>query len=177
MIIGLVGQKSSGKSTLARMLVKHRGYRRVPFAGPLKAMLIAFLVAQGCSVTEATRYVDGDWKEVLNPYLNGRTTRYAMQTLGTEWGRELISPTLWVDSWCRSLDDRDTVVDDVRFANEVDAIRERGGVLVRVARPGQPAADDAHASETELRGLRVDFMIVNGGEKESMLALLDEGLR
>jgi hypothetical protein len=70
-------------------LVNHRGFARVRFAGPLKAMMAAL----GCTNAE----IDGDRKEVPCDLLGGKSPRWAMQTLGTEWGRKLIGDDL-VDS-------------------------------------------------------------------------------
>ena len=96
------------------------------------------------------RMVEGDLKETPTDHLNGRSPRHAMITLGTEWGRDLIHPDLWVDTETAHLlgfhSPRDRVLfDDVRFPNEVAAIRRLGGLIWRVERPGLTAL--AHESE------------------------------
>lgn len=172
MIIGIVGPKGSGKSTLAGLLVR-RGFTRLSFAGPLKSMIRALLREQGASAETITRMVDGDLKEVGTSLLGGRSPRYAMQTLGTEWGRELIGHGFWLDSWAtRAAAIDDVACDDVRFLNEAERIRDLGGVVVRVVRDLSTAVD-SHVSETELSMIHPDHAVTNPPDvPEGMLTQL-----
>lgn len=184
-VIGVTGKAGSGKSTLARHLVDCHAAIRIPFAKPLKSMLLDLLAAQGLDIAVAMRMIDGDLKEVPSEVFGGRTTRHAMQTLGTEWGRAL-SPTFWVDAWRRSVfrshsvaavtDMRRLVVvaDDVRFPEEVAAIRGLGGIIVRVDRPGAGLGGSAggHASETTDLGTP-DMVINNDGSLDWLHTQID----
>ena len=145
MIIGLVGLAGSGKSTAARELVRHYGLEPRKFAAPLKDMMRQFLRGQGATEREVERMIEGDLKEQPTPYLKGSTPRYAMQTLGTDWGRALIHEDLWCDAAARSIT-RPTVFDDVRFENEAAAIRKAGGAVVCIVRPGV-VRGSGHVSE------------------------------
>lgn len=140
-LIGFCGIAGSGKSTAAGHLVAAHGFRRVRFAGPLKAMLAAL----GCSPEE----IDGAAKELPCDLLGGRTPRQAMQTLGTEWGRQLVAPDLWTRAWARAANGLPLVVaDDVRFPNEAEAIRARGGIVIEITSPcAGSASGSSHASE------------------------------
>ena len=141
-IIGLIGGPGSGKSYVADLLGQRWGYSLVKMSAPLKDML------RGLGLTEDE--IEGDLKEEPCALLSGRTPRYAMQTLGTEWGRELISPTLWADLWRHRLGPLSRiVVDDVRFPNEVELIREEGGLILRVdgRLKTRTNANEAHAAE------------------------------
>jgi hypothetical protein len=76
----------------------------------------------------------GHLKEKPSPLLGGKTPRHAMQTLGTEWGRNLISADLWTNAWLVPVQEhlangRCVVVDDVRFKNEMQIIHGLGGEL------------------------------------------------
>ncbi len=65
-----------------------------------------------------------------------------METLGTDWGRRMISPGLWANAveikiravWrdCPS----PIVIDDMRFPSDWSVIERLGGILVRIVRPG-----------------------------------------
>jgi hypothetical protein len=139
-LIAFTGLAGAGKSTAAAHLVKHRGFTRVRFAGPLKAMMAAL------GLTAAQ--IDGNEKELPCELLGGKTPRHAMQTLGTEWGRTCIGDDLWIRAWQAALPATgNVVVDDCRFPNEAEAVRAAGGLLVRIERPGTGTAS-AHSSET-----------------------------
>lgn len=152
MIIGLCGLAGSGKSEVAKMLLEQGNFERIAFADPLKSMLAAV------GFTHAQLY--GDEKEVEIADL-GATPRRMMQTLGTEWGRDLVHPEIWVKLWLRKVhaSKSHVVVDDVRFENEVETIHGLGGQVWRVDRPGSASAD--HESERYAASLPADLTIFN----------------
>lgn len=154
-IIGFAGRAGAGKTTAAQHLVQHHGFERVRFAGPLKAMMRAL----GCTEEE----VDGARKEQPCDLLGGRTPRQAMQWLGTEWGRDMIAPDLWTRAWEYAAAGKSrVVVDDVRFPNEVEAIRQLGGVVVQIVPVGEfPDATTLAGHISERGGLDIDAHIVN----------------
>lgn len=150
-IIGLSGAAGSGKSTAACHL-EDAGFSRIRIIGALKAMMRAYYAYCGLPESEIERRIEGDMKEQPDPLLCGATPRYAMQTLGTEWGRQMISPDLWMTSWRAAVlsairEGKYVVTEDVRFADEADAIRELGGIVVRIEGQSRRDAGSAHASE------------------------------
>jgi hypothetical protein len=151
-LAGLAGLAGSGKGACADYLVQRHGFVRVKFAGPLKAMLRALLREMDVGPVTIERMIEGNLKEVPSPYFNGFSPRHAMQTLGTEWGRDLIGEDFWVDAWRSAVSERlkagsKVVVDDCRFGNEARMIWRLGGVLLSVVRPDvEPVS--AHVSET-----------------------------
>lgn len=163
-VIGLTGMAGSGKSTVARHLVDRWGAQVKKFAGPLKDMMRAL------GLTEAE--IEGDRKELPSDLLCGATPRHAMQTIGTEWGRVLIHPDLWVRAWERRVSGEGLfVADDCRFVNEAEAIRRLGGTVVRVWRTGQVTGD--HASETGQSLIRPDHILVNDSDIPGLLGKAD----
>lgn len=171
MIIGLTGYAGSGKSTAAKILVERHGFTLVKFAGPLKQMMRCLGLGD--------REIEGDLKETPHAVLCGKTPRHAMQTIGTEWGRNLIGPDLWVNvameaAW-KVLDQGGRVViDDCRFQNEAAAVRTEGGIIVEVMRPGV-GPQSGHASENQIPD--PDRLLVNGGTVEDMALRVAELLR
>jgi len=155
-----------GKTTVANLLLEHQ---RVSFAAPLKRAVWTLLHDLG--VLESFRYVYTD-KEAIIPEL-GVSARHMMQTLGTEWGRACIHPDFWVkiarvnaerimaDGGC-------VVVDDARFPNEATMIRNLGGALWRIDRPGV-SYDGDHCSEGGLEDITPDRVIVNDGTINQLL--------
>ena len=165
-VVGLTGIAGSGKSTIAQELVAQAGFVRVRFGVFLKSMLRGFYTECGLSELEIERRIEGDLKEVPDPLLCGKTPRYAMQTLGTEWGREKIDPDLWLNAWSARADKEisagnDIVVDDLRFPNEAKAVSERGGVVVKLIGRGIGVGD--HPSEQPLAS---DCVVSNTGSVE-----------
>lgn len=164
-LIGLYSPcMGSGKTELTNVLVDLHGYTPVKFAGTLKSMIRTLLVDAGSSPLEAFEYTEGSRKEEIIPFF-GVTTRYLMQTLGTEWGRNQVKGTVWIDvakAKIQKLLDygHNVVVDDMRFPNEFQAIKDLGGLTVRVIRPGL-ADTTGHTSEGQLEHLEFDYNLVN----------------
>lgn len=160
MIIGLIGGAGAGKDTFAEALPPR--YERRKFAGPLKNMFRTLLAVQGVTYPQRERMIEGDLKEVPSKFLEGKTPREAMQTLGTEWGRNLIGPDLWVNAAMQGLAG-DAVFTDVRFPNEAKAIKAAGGMLFRIVRADATRVAP-HESESALDDFHADWTVHNGME-------------
>jgi hypothetical protein len=175
-IIGLAGLKGCGKSTVAQHLAGEHGFARIRFAAPLKSMIGRLLDEMGIGHHQAWHLIEGDHKETPTPLFMGQTPRHAMQTLGTEWGRDLIGPDFWVACWrhmverarldhiaetCGGVTPIHVVAEDCRFPNEAAAIRALGGRVVWIDRPGLAAT--GHASENSLTAADCDAVIRNDG--------------
>lgn len=159
-IIGLYSSVAgSGKSTVARLLYS-RGYERVSFADPLKSMAYSLFVDLGMDTKEAFAAIT-DNKADLIPSI-GVTGRHVLRTLGTEWGRDCVHPELWLRCWeAQVAGHPKAVADDVRFPNEAALIKQKGGQLWRIIRPGHTNDDGEHASEGALDDWEFDQVIVN----------------
>ena len=159
----LIGLYSSapgcGKSTVADLLIEHQ---HVSFAASLKRAVFNMLRELDLP---GSHYVFTD-KEAIIPGL-GVSARHMMQTLGTEWGRACIHPDFWV-MIARAKAERimkdgvSVVIDDVRFPNEAAMIRDLGGELWRIDRPGV-SYSGSHESEGGLEDITPDRVIVNDG--------------
>lgn len=153
-IVALCGKAGSGKTTAARWL-NDRGYVTVKFATALKTML--------SSIGLSHQELEGDLKEVPCALLMGKTPRQAMQSLGTEWGRQCIDQDIWVHLWKNHVCNlrqwgNKIVVDDVRFPNELEAVKSLGGISVMIRRKSAKPVND-HSSEDNQ--LDTDFSINN----------------
>lgn len=167
-IIGLVGHAGAGKDTAAEYLVEHFGFCAVSFAAPLKNMLEALFEDAG---------VDHAW--LHEPHLKGElipglgfSARHLMQTLGTEWGRQLHGPDWWVKLTAARLGlhnlphsapvhDR-LVLTDVRFPNEAAWVNHLGGRCIRLHRE-QATPVRPHESEQHIDALPVALEVSNNG--------------
>lgn len=167
MIIGITGRKGSGKDTAANFILHHPDYKdwaRVKFADGLKTMLQSFLAYLDVNPFIIKRMIEGDLKETPCSLLGGKTPRHAMQTLGTEWGRQMIGDNIWVEATKdRCAQFENCIITDVRFENEVEALHEMGGKLIKVNRPGLLETDH-HLSEVFITHLEADYQIENDGQ-------------
>ena len=161
-IIGIYSPAPHSGKTLASNVLTHQGFTRLSFAAPLKRMCIEFLMMLGYSKAAALEYVFTN-KEALIPEIN-QTPRHLMQTLGTEWGRNLIDNDVWLTIFEQTSKEFDKiVVDDVRFPNEAEKIKQMGGEMWKVVRPSA-SHNGAHSSEGQLDGWNgFDHVIYNDG--------------
>jgi rhodanese-related sulfurtransferase len=163
-LIALVGLRRSGKDTAARALID-AGYENVKFADVLKAMLRTYLAFRGMPPCQVEAVIEGEMKERPLAVFGGKSARFAMQSLGTEWGRDLIYPDIWVDAAMdRARQFGRVVVTDCRFPNEYAAVKVNGGTVIKITRPGTTV--DSHPSESLIASLPYDFEIVNDGSIE-----------
>ena len=173
-LIGLTGLARSGKDTVAAHLVQRHGFVQHSFAGPIRTFVANIL---GWSRDE----LEGGKEEPI-PWLNGQTPRRLMQTVGTEWGRQMIHPHLWVESclrrvhWSRRVERRPVVISDVRFDNEAEAIRAAGGQVWMLVRARAGIAG-SHVSEAGVRTDLVDRVIPNNASVEMLHAALDANVQ
>ncbi|MBY3263904.1 deoxynucleotide monophosphate kinase [Rhizobium laguerreae] len=169
-VVAFTGQAGAGKSTATRYLVEQHGYTLVKFAGPLKDMMRAL----GFGDDD----IEGSCKELSNSLLCGKSPRHAMQTLGTQWGRDCIGEDFWINLWKDTAEHTiahggRVVTDDCRFPNEALAVRRLGGDIYKLIGRGGIAGD--HVSE---RGCGdEDLTIANAGAVEELHGKIEEALR
>lgn len=170
MVVGLYSSvPRSGKTAAAQALVED-GFVRVPFAAVLRAMTLLLLTRLGYEEPLAAELVN-ERKECPLDALDGVTPRRLMQTLGTDWGRQLVHEELWLRCWAQQARQelaagRRVVVDDVRFANEAALVESfPGGVMVELRRPDAEVSATvvAHASEGGLAQWPFAAVVINRG--------------
>ncbi|TGE07602.1 hypothetical protein [Hymenobacter fodinae] len=149
-LIGFSGRRGSGKDTIARLIQQLQPERRwhIRSVGePIKAVCAA-LAGEGT----APYFSQQGKKEVLPAF--GRTRGEMLQQVGLalrHW-----EPDIWVQAFFSQLPpEQFTLIPDVRFPNEADLIRSRGGLMFRVEgdplhQRGDGTRDDEHLSETAL---------------------------
>lgn len=159
--IGLSGYAQSGKDTVAEVLVENFGYKKLAFADGIRNALLALnprIEVSGMPMKLHSAVQSFGW-EFLKREDTG--VRELLQRFGTEVGRELIDQNIWVDLAIDSAPDGSLVVfSDVRYPNELKAIRAAGGTVWRVNRPDVTALND-HESEHALKDYKFDLQINN----------------
>lgn len=159
-IVALTGAARSGKDTAARVLVEECGYVPMAFATPIKKGLAAIL---DCQVWEIERLKESPDSDV----------RRQLQTLGTEWGREINGPNFWVELLLTRMKrmvaegHRRFVITDVRFVNELKLLQEYAPTTsVKIVRDSVQIAESSHASEAGIPEHLVDYVVTNDGTRE-----------
>ena len=172
-LIGLTGRARSGKTTAAEHLARTYLLEQYAFADPLRDGLMAIFNL------DPTDF-EGDRKEQPLGWLD-RSPRQLMQSMGTEWARNTVHPDVWVKLAEQNLEYMTKalgavlgfVVSDVRFENEADLIRRRGGTVIHILRPNALAVNP-HISEAGIAANSADLTLPNYGTVESFLRSLDE---
>jgi len=174
-IIGLCGAAGAGKNTVAERLCLEHKFVPLAFADPLYAAVSAIT---GLTVEQLQ---DRSRKENTLGWISC-SPRKLLQTLGTDWGRNMIHPEIWVMATMQRADVAgcDICITDVRFPNEAAAIKARGGVVWRVVRPGFGVLGGDTASHESERGIPseyVDDEIVNAAGILGLQAAVDAAIR
>ena len=109
---------------------------------------------------------------------NIMTIRMFLQKLGTEAMRDGLHTNVWVNALFadyKPLTYSDIggweypnwIITDMRFPNEMDAVKKRKGITIRVVRPGTNVG--THPSETALDDADFDYEIINDGTIEDLV--------
>jgi hypothetical protein len=147
--VGFIGLAGSGKDTAALALTA-RGWRRKAFADHLKSLAFSF---------GWDGYKDAKGRKLL-------------QDLGM--AARAYNENFWIDqayygltSISENFSKIPMVWTDVRFENEAEFIRKRGGIIIRIKRPEQISRDQ-HESELNQFDIHADYEVVNGGTIEDL---------
>jgi hypothetical protein len=145
MIIGICGLIGAGKDTAADYLVNLHHFRRESFASTLKDAVAQVFGWDRTMLEGRTKHsrewreqVDTWWAERLN--MPNLTPRWVLQY----WGTNVLRTGFHDDIWIASLENKlrhstdDVVITDCRFPNEIRAIKDTGGIVVRIQRGDEP---------------------------------------
>jgi hypothetical protein len=190
LLIGVVGFIGSGKGTVADILVQKHNFTKLSFADTVKDATAA-IFGWPRALLEGDTDESRAWREEKDEWWSEKTGKHItprnmLQLMGTEVGRDMIDPNIWVYSLERRLElYPNVVIADVRFPNEIKFIQSKGGFVIRVKRGPDPEwyetacaanakvfSPDAHAemvksgihySEWAWIGSIMDYHLVNEG--------------
>lgn len=148
MIIGLSGFSKAGKDEAAKALYPQ--FTRVAFADALKRELA---ISLGVSLEELEQRKEefrGDMVEL------GRSRRAE-------------DPDYWIKA-TQPLPTGDVVVTDVRYLNEARWIKEQGGYIIYVVRPGYKAANEEELNSIAeiLQRNMINSVVINDGSVKQL---------
>lgn len=166
MIIGISGYAQVGKDTVAQILVEEYGYSRIGFADIIRNAcyrLNPIVSLEGLRLAHAVDLEGWDIAKQIPE------VRRILQVMGTEVGRDLIDPQIWVELTLHNTANTDKIViPDVRFRNEAEEIKWRGGQIWRVSRIDKNAPVNLHRSETDMDTWSFDQYVSNNGTIEDL---------
>jgi len=143
-IIGILGFIGSGKGTIGAYLEEKHGYLPISFAGSLKDACAA-IFCWDRALLEGDTHESRSWRERTDDYWStkmGRhiTPRWVLQYIGTDLLRNQFFEDIWVSSLEKRIStyDRNIVITDVRFPNEVQMLKVLGASLWWVKRGTLP---------------------------------------
>jgi hypothetical protein len=197
-LIGLVGFIGSGKGTFADVLVEKHGFVKESFANGVKDAT-ATVFGWDRKMLEGDTDISRVWREKPDSFWSKKfgkefSPRLALQLMGTEAGRGVFHEDLWIYSLERRLqEDKNYAIADVRFPNEIKAIQEMGGKVVRIKRGPNPEwyytaldfnmkassvkpDDSIHSSEWAWIGTALDAIVDNNCDLEQVPKNVDKML-
>ncbi len=181
LLIGVTGEKGHGKDTVCARLAAF-GYERHAWADELKAIachLWDLSPEQAHGTIEQKEAIDERW---------GVASRHFFQILGTDVARKGHAET-WIRFLLLKLArlsmkgpelptlSAGYAVSDLRFPNEADAIRQHGGIIVRVVRDFRTGVGENHASERGVRKIKADYVLVNDSTVGDLHGVVDDFAR
>lgn len=210
MIIGICGFIGSGKDTVADYLVNIHQYRRESFANSLKDA-VAQVFGWDRTMIEGRTKQAREWREQVDTWWANRlniphlTPRWILQY----WGTDVLRGKFHDDIWIAALENKlrnsndNVVISDCRFPNEIKAIKDAGGIVVRVVRGPEPEWYDAavsmnqgargnmtwsistsrieklgiHASETSWVGTKFDAILDNNATMDDLYQQINDLVR
>lgn len=203
-ILGIAGLINSGKDTAADYLVNFYGFKRDSFASSLKDA-VAHVFGWNRELLEGRTKSAREWREQIDTWwaqkldMPNLTPRLVLQLWGTEVCRRGFHDNIWITSLENRLrNSKDSVViTDCRFPNEINAIKNAGGKVMRIVRGPDPewfkyakeayhgdkasiellAGYNIHVSETSWAGADFDYVIDNNSTIDDLYRQISKIVR
>jgi len=164
-MIGIIGKKYSGKDTVADIICKlHPDYIKLAFADTLKDTCMSLFGFTHDQVYNDKETIDSNWNI---------TPREVLQFVGTELVRNNMNkllPDIGDNFWIKTIDvkaklaiqnGKKIIISDVRFENEVNYIKQNGGIIIKVTRPDIANFSNFANHVSEQLETIPDFEIIN----------------
>jgi hypothetical protein len=176
-VVACIGNQGAGKDEICNYLRDKHSFVKVGFSDPIYKLL--WEMNPMLVIDNATGDVDY-YSGIVTLFGIDRAKRLYpeirrwLQIIGTEYGRDVFGQ----DCWIRALDARIkdapfVAVRDVRFENEIDYIRSRGGFVVWVQSNRAPERDTSHTSEKLVFADHADYTVQNNTTLVELYRQLD----
>lgn len=169
--IGICGNINAGKDEVAKILEAEYGYTRRAYSDPVYEILMTLnplIPIEPGQFPATSGYRMMRLQDLVQFYgldfvkRNSPEVRRYLRYIGTECGRNVFGQDCWVDRMAEdSLYDEKTVITGIRFVNEVEFVRENGGVMWWVRSNREVPPDPSHISETLNYASVADYWLDN----------------
>lgn len=205
-LIAFSGKAQAGKTTSALHCIETFGGTKIALGDAVKEEVRDFIISCGVAcddcnlwgsaadraellILNVSQWSRSDYRprRILTKYIEWASPtqvqisyRQLLQVWGTEYRRAQRE-----DYWCEvgkqkilSTDGK-VFIDDIRFPDEVEMIKNMGGIVIRIERPGDARiATPDHPSETSLDGYKgFDAHIINAGDVTDLQENVERLLR
>lgn len=175
-VVGCIGNQGAGKDEICGYLRDKHSFVKVGFSDPIYELLwemnptiIDDITGRYYSYQALVHIYDMDTVKRLYPEI-----RRWLQIIGTEYGRNVFGQDCWIRALDARIKDSPLVaIRDVRFENEIDYIRARGGFIVHVESNRAPDRDQSHSSERLVFADHADYTVQNNGTLVELYRQLD----
>ena len=186
MIIGICGFQSSGKDTIAKLLINEYGFKKLSFASALKD-IVAIMFGWSRDKLEGLTKEDREWRETIDTWWADKlqipqlTPRYVLQYIATDLFRNHFHPEIWITIVEKQLIHyNNIVITDCRFENEINLLIKYGAKIIKVYRNldewvfkyklgyNVEEVKNLHASEIEWIRCHGDYEITNNGTTDEL---------
>lgn len=194
MIIGINGYAGVGKDTVGKIIKElqpSKNWEIKKFAGKLKEVA-SILTGIPEKMFEDQKFKKTNLGKEWSYHGLPLSVRNFLQRLGTDALREGLHPNTWVNALMTQYKQTEYIgsnsegadiygypewiITDTRFPNEAKAIKNAGGIVIRIDRPGISAVN-THLSETALDNWNFDYKIMNGSDLTSLMFTVDGFLK
>lgn len=205
--ISISGAKGSGKSYLAKQILAKGNYVTLSFASGLKTLLAdilgehnnhrqlyealygqnkdnSYLFTRNISHNLVEFHLGLETSNKLLKWMEANipdvaTGRQLLQGIGTDFFRDQVSETYWVDKMAANIakipPHQRIVVDDTRFLDEFKLLETLGFTMVRVVDPTQ-LEYDSHKSEQSINPNKFSYIIKNDKKPETIINFVEKYL-
>lgn len=172
-LFGLTGPAGCGKDTIAERLMALHGFVPTAFADPLRS------AASEAFGVDYEHFIDRDKKDVVNAYWGMAPRQMLEQMWDAMRGKfgEDVFIRRWALTYNEIRDVASCVATDVRDERTAETIRDCGGIIIHVWRPGFEFEDGVHPSRRGIKFYEGDLVLANDRDIKALFEKVDKLLQ
>lgn len=167
MIIGIIGQKGTGKDTVADFICKNNDFKKISYAEPLKKICkeLFDLTDEQLNDQHEKEKIDPRWK--MSP-------RVILQKIGTDLFRKHYDENFWVNILIEKIKNKEEnfIITDIRHQNELDILSSNFDKMIVLRLFRQNENIDNHSTEKNVYNIDVSnvfYVDINNNRTKDIL--------